>query len=85
MILNEDNKEIEDIIKYLNSRIVELRESGKLKPNSEFNKELEIIYNKWINPWYEHIIFNQVETDKETTEIIINRILSVVSFLKSIK
>lgn len=82
--LLEDNKSILKDIEQLEKLIVQLRTTKGLDEN--LKKELTSIYEDIISPWIKKYHMFDKETPKkqeeEMTELIINTIITVSSFLK---
>jgi hypothetical protein len=80
--LNEDNKSIEDLINYIDNKIIELRKNNKLSDDN-INK-LNYFYDKVIIKWMEGYYLINIELNSEEEKIIMNDLLDLISYLNKI-
>ena len=81
--LFEDNKSIDDLIRYINLKIVALRDSKNIP--IDLLKELSIKYKSIVIPWSEEYELDNVEPDRKSEEQIKNDLLEIVIFLKEME
>jgi len=84
MILNEDNKNIESLIQYLDSLIVNIRTSGKLKNDPKLLKYIQNFYENYPMHFYENYIMKDIEIDPKLEQEIIDEILDFINKLEKI-
>ena len=81
--LFEDNKDIESIIKHLDSKILELRRKNILKEDDEIFIKIREIYTK-IGDWMKDYNIIDQNMYKEDEQDLINNILDVISLISEI-
>jgi hypothetical protein len=80
--INEENKDIDNVISYLESLIVQLRKSNKL---DNITKELiQDLFNNEIAYYMTNYYLPGVETNSKYEEQIINNIIDLINILKKI-
>jgi hypothetical protein len=77
----ESNKDIELLVQYLNSKIIEFR---NLHPNSQTLLVTKKFYDEIIIPWMEEFQLTHQEVDQEYDEEMKNKILDLINFLNKI-
>ena len=84
MIYNllEDNKSILDLIRYVDSKIVELRNTKDLDP--EIISKLSKVYSDTVDLWIENNYLDDVEPDIRWEEEIQQELLQLISYINSI-
>ena len=80
--LNEDNQSVEDLVKYIESKILQLKKENKLDDDSV--KEIEKVYNNWVNPWMSNYYMSNIEPKSNRETQIINNLLELISYLNKI-
>ncbi len=80
--LQEDNREILDLIKYIDKKIVELRTTQSL--SQPVIKDLKDLYEGAVNAWMEYNYLPGIEPDLKEEEEIRNNLLEIISFLNTI-
>jgi len=80
MILNENNKDITELLKHLDSVIVEFRNKH---PNHKSLKLIKLFYEKIVLPWMEEYKLSNIEVDDEIDEEIKNQILDLLNDIKN--
>lgn len=73
--INEDNKDVEKHIDYLNNLVIKLRESGKGK---RYLKSIEKFYKNFVEPWSKEYYLNQSEISEDEENEMINEILELI-------
>jgi hypothetical protein len=80
--LLEDNKSILDLIRYVDSKIVELRNTKDLDP--EIISKLSKVYSDTVDLWIENNYLDDVEPDIRWEEEIQQELLQLISYINSI-
>lgn len=64
-LLKEDNKQVLEMIRQLDQKILELRELGKIPP--EYLQPITEFYQDAVLPWMEkyHLINNEIDSEEE--------------------
>lgn len=83
-LLLEDNKNIESLIQHLESLIVNIRTSGKLKNDPKLLKYIQDFYENYPMYFYENYIIKDIEVDPKLEQEIIDEILDFVSKLEKL-
>jgi hypothetical protein len=81
-LLLEDNKNIESLIQHLESLIVNIRTSGKLKNDFKLLKYIQSFYENYPMYFYENYIMKDIEINSELEQEIINEILDFINKLE---
>ena len=76
MILFENNKQIEELAAWLDSKIIEFKNKY---PNSEYLKEIRNFKDMYILPWMEKHLLTGIEVDIQYDKFIKNTILDIVN------
>lgn len=84
ILLLEDNKNIESLIQYLDSLIVNIRKSGKLSSDPELLEYIQDFYETYPMFFYENYVIKNIEIDSRLEQEIINEILDFINNLNSI-
>lgn len=80
--INEENKDIDNVISYLESTIVQLRKSNKL---DDITKNLiQDLFNNEILYYMTNYYLPGIEINSKYEEQIINDIIDLISILKKI-
>jgi hypothetical protein len=80
--INEENKDIDNVISYLESTIVQLRKSNKL---DDITKNLiQDLFNNEILYYMTNYYLSGIEINSKYEEQIINDIIDLISILKKI-
>ena len=82
--LFEDNKDIESLVKYLDSKIIELRKFNKLNQNDILFQNINIIYQDNISNWILKYQLPNIELNKRDEEKILNLILDLINVIDNI-
>ena len=80
--LLEDNQSVLDLIRYVDSKIVELRNKKGLDP--EVIEKLNEVYSDVVDPWMENNYLKDVEPDMRWEEEIQDKLLKLISFINHI-
>ncbi len=80
--LLEDNQSVLDLIRYVDSKIVELRNSKDLDP--EIIIKLSEVYADVVDPWLENNYLGDIEPDIRWEKEIQDKLLKLISFINSI-
>ena len=80
--INEENKDIDNVISYLESIIVSLRRSNKL--DTITTDLIKGLFDNEISYYMDNYYIPGVETNSKYEENIINDIMDLVSILKNI-
>jgi len=83
-LLLEDNKNIESLIQHLESLIVNIRTSGKLKNDPKLLKYIQDFYKNYPMYFYENYIIKDIEVDPKLEQEIIDEILDFISKLEKL-
>ena len=81
--LLEDNQSILDLIRYVDSKVVELRNKKGLDP--EVMVKLSEVYEDVVDPWMENNYLKDVEPDIRWEEEIQDKLFTLISYINSIK
>jgi hypothetical protein len=81
--LLEDNQSVLDLIRYVDSKVVELRNKKGLDP--EVMAKLSEVYEDVVDPWMENNYLKDVEPDIRWEEEIQNKLFTLISYINSIK
>jgi hypothetical protein len=82
IIINEDNKSVLDLINYINSKIIELRNNKNLSQNVK--DELSSLYNNVVDDWMNKNYMFDIEPTVDEEEEIINNLLEIINFLNNL-
>jgi len=82
MILNEDNKSILDLVNYIDSKIVALRNDNKFSKNTI--DSLSNLYNLTVGEWMSKNYITDIEPGSNEEEEIVNKLLEVIDFLNKL-
>jgi hypothetical protein len=77
--LLEDNKSILDLVNHVNSKIVDLRKSGKLDP--EVAEYISKIYQDTVDVWMENNYLNNIEPTHRWENEIIDILIQLIGYL----
>ena len=80
--INEDNKSVLDLINYINSKIIELRNNKNLSQNVK--DELSSLYNNVVDNWMNKNYMFDIEPTVDEEEEIINNLLEIINFLNNL-
>lgn len=80
--INEENKDIDNAISYLESLIVQLRKSNKLDDITK--KLIQDLFDSEIAYYMTNYYLPGIETDSKYEEQIIDNIIDLISILKKI-
>jgi hypothetical protein len=81
--LLEDNQSVLDLIRYVDSKVVELRNKKGLDP--EVMAKLSEVYEDVVDPWMENNYLKDVEPDIRWEEEIQDKLFTLISYINSIK
>jgi hypothetical protein len=81
--LLEDNQSVLDLIRYVDSKVVELRNKKGLDP--EVMAKLSEVYGDVVDPWMENNYLKDVEPDIRWEEEIQDKLFTLISYINSIK
>ena len=81
--LLEDNQSVLDLIRYVDSKVVELRNKKGLDP--EVRAKLSEVYEDVVDPWMENNYLKDVEPDIRWEEEIQDKLFTLISYINSIK
>lgn len=81
--LLEDIKNVNNIIKYVDSIVVKLRTSGKLDDNPKLYSFIKSFYDNIITDFYEYCLLND-DIDPKREEAIIDGILIFIGKIKNL-
>lgn len=79
IMLNEDNKSILDLVNYIDSKIITLRESNEFSKN--IIDSLSNLYNTVVGEWLSKNYLFDIEPDFKEEEEIQNKLLEIITFL----
>jgi hypothetical protein len=82
MILNEDNESILDLLNYIDSKIVELRNNKNL--DKEILLGLHKIYKETIDDWMSQNYLMSIEPNKDKEKEIMNNLLELINLINSL-
>lgn len=81
-LLNEDNKSIEQLMDYIDSKIVKLRTSKEIKSN--IIKDIQDLYSLTIEPWLKENYLLDIEPSSKLEEQINNNLLELINYLNKL-
>lgn len=81
--LLEDNQSVLDLIRYVDSKVVELRNKKGLDP--EVMVKLSEVYEDVVDPWMENNYLKDIEPDIRWEEEIQDKLFTLISYINSIK
>ena len=81
-IINEDNKSVLDLVNYINSKIIKLRNEKNLSQNVK--NELSNLYNNVVDEWMNKNYMFNIEPNINEEEEIINNLLEIINFLNNL-
>lgn len=82
MILNEDNKSILDLVNYIDSKIVTLRNDNRFSKN--VIDSLSNLYNLTVGEWMNKNYISDIEPSSSEEEEIVNKLLEIIDFLNKL-
>ena len=77
--LNEDNKSLLEMIRYVDSKIVSLREENKL--DQDIANYVSKIYEDTVDVWMEHNYLKDIEPDSRWEQEITDELLKLIGYL----
>lgn len=77
--LLEDNKSILDLVNHVNSKIVDLRKSGKLDP--EVAEYISKIYQDTVDVWMENNYLDDIEPASRWENEIVDTLIQLIGYL----
>jgi hypothetical protein len=80
--LNEDNKSIEELINYINSKMVELRKNKKLNP--KILTDFQMLYMEIVDPWMTEYNLTRQEPKLKIEQQINDDLLELISYLNKL-
>jgi len=82
MVLNEDNESILDLLNYIDSKIVELRNNKNL--DKEILLGLRKIYKETIDDWMSQNYLMSIEPNKYKEKEIMDNLLELINLINSL-
>ena len=83
-LLTESGKDITGLVKHLDQKVIEFRDSDKYDKNTKFIKRLFDFYKQVILPWEEKYIFLNKEISEKSENHMFDEILEVISLIDNI-
>lgn len=80
--LLEDNKTIEDLIDYINNKIVSLRTNKGI--HEEILSSIQSQYSSVVYPWMNNNYIKNIEIDDDETFEIQNQLVELISYLNKL-
>lgn len=80
--LNEDNKSIEELVSYINSKMVELRKDKDLNPR--ILTDFQMLYIEIVDPWMTEYNLTRIEPKTKIEQQINNDLLELISYLNKL-
>lgn len=78
----EDNKSISDLLQYVNSKIVELRQNKGL--DEDIIKEISKVYSDTVDLWMVNNYIHDVEPSPRWENEIQDKLFQLISYLNSL-